>query len=156
MLPTVLLFGWIGLPLIAWSTNLLTGKRIHPALLYVIAGIAGYCLLLVTVWAVDIHLKAEMNSFDIDGDGSISGPELTPAAEKAMDEWASDTGRSFAPVLGVPLTAIWYAMVLGVLLCGEWIFRSLFFRKDVARPKASETQVSEPSKSDNPFEPPSV
>ena len=124
---------WLALPALAWIVNLCTGKRIHPALLYVLMGILGYVVLLVSVWALDAQLEAEMNSYDLDGDGGFSGAELTPEAELAMEEWASDTGRTFAPIFGVPITAIWYTFQFAILFSGEWVIRKCFFRTSPAR-----------------------
>ena len=93
-------------PAIAFLANLFKKKRIHSMLLYLIACAVGYIVLLVGVWSVDQHLEGEMHSFDLDKDGGIGGDELTPEAQAAMDEWASDTGRSFAPIIGIPMTVI--------------------------------------------------
>jgi hypothetical protein len=134
MLSTILFFVWIALPLGAWMANLFTGKRVHPALLYVVTGLFGYFVLIASVWALDVQLEAKMNSFDLDGDGGFSGTELTPEAERAMDEWASDTGRNFAPFSGIPITAIWYTLLFAVVYGGEYLFRSLFLCKRNALP----------------------
>jgi len=61
----------------------------------------------LSVWCLDAEIEARMNSFDLDGDGSFSGSELTAEADQALDDWTSDTDRTFAPIVGVPLTVIW-------------------------------------------------
>lgn len=44
----------------------------------------------------------------------IGGIELSTEAEQAMDAWASDTGRTLAPIIGIPLTAIWYTVLFAI------------------------------------------
>ena len=96
-----------------------------------------------------------MKSYDLDGDGGISGAELTPAAEHAMDEWASDTGRTFAPIVGVPLTAIWYTTLFAILFGGQWIFRKAISSQPSAVPRAPEVKIENYQPEDeNPFRPP--
>ncbi len=161
MISSLLSYIWIGLPVGAWLTNLLAGKRIHPALLYLMIVVVGYFVLVASVMALDAELEAKMNSFDLDGDGGIGGSELTPDAEKAMEDWASDTGRSFAPIIGAPLTLIWYSILFGLVFAGEWIVRSLF-KKPKSEPEVIsdippefESEEEELPTSDNPYRPPS-
>lgn len=138
--------------------NLGTGKRIHLAILYVLTGILGYVVLLMSVWALDARLEAEMNAFDLDGDGGFSGAELTPAAERAMEEWSSDTGRLFAPIFGIPITGIWYTILFAIVFSGEWIFRKCFNRK-LKEPdkKANDDLIAETLPEDgNPFRSPNA
>ena len=158
MLATSLQMLWAALPVITWIGNLSVRKRVHPAILYFATGVAGYVVLLVAVWAVDAKLEAEMNAFDLNGDGSFSGAELTPAAERAMEEWSSDTGRTFAPIFGVPITAIWYTIVFAIVFGAEWLFRICFLRK---RPPLNHDP--EPNSNDamtpedgNPYRPPNA
>ena len=158
MLSTILSFTWIGLPIATWIGNLSTGKRIHPALLYIGTAFAGYVILLASVWALDAQLEAKMNSFDLDGDGGFSGAELTPAAQAAMDEWASDTGRTFAPVFGIPATAIWYTILFAIVFSGEWAFRFFLRRGGTASPDRGAPRKNKPKavNSDNPYQPPNI
>ncbi|MDB4766146.1 hypothetical protein OAG71_00515 [bacterium] len=133
-------------------------KRIHPAVLYILTGVAGYFVLLASIWALEAQLEAKMNSFDLNGDGVFSGPELTPAADRAMAEWASDTGRSFAPITGIPFTATWYTILFAVVFGGEWVFRHWFVRKPDPDHSAAERNVKTPLASDdiNPYRPPNA
>ena len=59
---------------------------------------------------LDSHLKRELETFDLDGDGFFSGAEVSPAQQEALLRVTSDTGRTFSPitgaVLGVGLTGI--------------------------------------------------
>lgn len=156
MLSSILSIVWILLPVAAWLLNLCTGRRIHGLLLLLVTALAGYLLLLGTVAIVNAELDAEIERYDLDGDGGYSEDELTPAAQQALDEWASDTGRQFAPIVGIPLTAIWYTIVLGILYVGHWItVRLMFPLKSRTTPESEQTGrsqlVDRPPEDGNPY-----
>jgi hypothetical protein len=165
MLFASLLLVWFILPVLMWFANLLIRIPTNPkyrivliGLFCVLTAIAGYIVLLTSVWVLDTHLEAEMNKFDLDGDGGIGGAELTPEAERAIEEWASDTGRTFAPIVGIPLTAIWYGMLFAVLFGGEWVFRKVLF-SDGAPPnrRTIDATIKPPRPDDgNPYQSPNV
>jgi hypothetical protein len=115
-----LMFLWFGLPLLAFAANLGTGGRLHPFVLYALTVIVGFVLLVAGAWAADLHLKAEMDSFDLDGDGGFDGAELTPEAQAAMDAWGSDTGRTMVIFTGIPMSAIWFGICFSFLHLGKW------------------------------------
>jgi hypothetical protein len=143
---------WFVLPVLAFAANLGTGARLHPFVLYLLAVIVGFLLLVAGAWAADLHLKAEMDSFDLDGDGGIGGSELTPEAQRAIDDWASDTGRAMVIFTGIPMSAIWFAICFSVLYVGKWIIaRIVAIGSTASRP--AETELT-PSDSDNPYQPP--
>ncbi len=160
MLIFFLMIVWFTLPIMSWFANLCFDKRIHPVLLYPLAAIVGYLILVSSVWMADAQLTAEMNQYDLDGDGGIGGDELTPEAERAIDEWASDTGRTMAPFLGVPLTAIWYGILFAFLFGGEWIIRKVFMSEPTSPPPSpipdsfSTTDTKQPAEDGNPYRPP--
>lgn len=147
------LFGlWLFLPLTMWLLRLVANRRMHILVLYLLAVVIGYLLLVGTAWAADIMLEQKRNSFDLDGDGSISGHELTPEAQQAMDDWASDTGRTFAILMALPLTAIWAALCLIPLGFGEWIFRRL---KSSRNPQVTSGSTAvDPLEDGNPYSTP--
>jgi hypothetical protein len=120
------LFGlWLFLPPTMWLLRLVANRRIQMLVLYLCTVVIGYFLFVGCAWAADTMLEQKMNSFDLDGDGAIGGDELTPEAQQAMDDWASDTGRTLAIFTGLPLTAIWAALCLIPLGVAEWIVRRL-------------------------------
>jgi hypothetical protein len=56
-------------------------------------------------------------SYDLDNDGSYSKEELTPEAQNALDDWASDTGMNLAPVTGLFIAPIYsglWHLILGI------------------------------------------
>ena len=148
------LFGlWLFLPLTMWLLRLVANRRIHILVLYLLAVVIGYLLLVGTAWAADIMLERKMNSFDLDGDGSISGHELTPEAQQAIDDWASDTGRTLAIFTALPLTAIWAALCLIPLGFGEWIYRRLTTSRG---PEVTPGYIADrPAEDGNPYSTPS-
>lgn len=142
-------------PLVSWVGNLFLPRRLHPVLLYVIVGIVGYLLLMTSVFALDSYLKSELYKFDLDGNGSFNETEMTQAAQQAMDDFTHDTGRTFAPIFGAPLTAIWVLINFAVLYCGEWIFRALTKLKKPTEPV--EVENSNIQNDDlNPYRPPNA
>ena len=143
---------WAVLPLLAWFFRLFVPRRIHGILLYISTVAVGYFLFVGCAWTSDILLEQRMNSFDLDGDGGIGGDELTPEAQEAMDDWASDTGRTLAVFTGFPITAIWAAICLTPLCIGEWIVRRLIGRRD-AEVVGSEV-IERPSDDGNPYQAP--
>ncbi|MGA1373142.1 MAG: hypothetical protein ACO3Z6_16260, partial [Pseudomonadales bacterium] len=76
-------------------------------------------------------------------DGRIEGFERTSEADRLIRKQGNDTGRAIAPVLGIPLTAIWYTTLFAVLYGGDWIFRQLFVRAHIpANPMVEPEQKS--------------
>jgi hypothetical protein len=143
---------WAAFPCTAWLMRFFIKKRIHGIVLYLITLVIGYFLFVGCAWISDVVAEQRMNSFDLDGDGGIGGHELTPEARKAMDDWASDTGRTLAIFTGLPLTAIWSATCLIPLCFGEWIIRRLIRSR---KPEASKNEVvGQPTDDGNPFMPP--
>ena len=151
VLPILLVGLWFGLPLLLWLARLLANRRIHGFLLYLGTVLVGYFVFVGSAWTADFVLEQKMNRFDLDGDGGISGDELTPAAEQAMDEWASDTGRTFAVFTGLPVTAIWAAICLSPLCLGEWAVRRLVFGQ---KSKGTPDACNPPPDHGNPYTPP--
>jgi hypothetical protein len=149
---TALLFLWFVSPLLAFAVNLGSPRRLHPILLYVLTVIVGFLVLLAAASIADMHLKAEMDRFDLDGDGGLGGSELTPEAQTAIDDWASDTGRRMVIFTGIPISAIWFGICLFPLYVGRWIVtRSLFSGSTSSRQGGTEWKSSD---SGNPFQPP--
>jgi len=117
---TALILCWLALPPLVLALNATRRVRLHPLLLFAITVTIGFALLVTSAWAWDVSLKAEMDRFDLDGDGGIGGAELTPDAQRAMDAWASDTGRTMVIFTGFPVTAIWAGFWFLCLCVGEW------------------------------------
>ena len=93
-----------------------------------LSAVGCYLLMLASVKLTDAHLEARLNEYDLNGDGSFSGAEVTPQMEEAMAEWASDTGRSLAPITGLfmsPLYSGFWHLALGLpYLLFRWVNRA--------------------------------
>lgn len=143
---------WAGLPLMMWLIRLVVPKRIHVIILYIFTVVIGYFVFVGCAWASDVLLEQRMNSFDLDGDGGFGGDELTPEAQEAIDDWASDTGRTFAFITALPITAIWTAICLIPLCVGEWIVKRLIGRRN--REVTPNEVLKRPSHDSNPYRSP--
>ncbi len=122
--PAILLLAYVATPLICWTVHAtLLHRRLHWFVLFVLTCIIGYVVLMISVQAVEIELQRELDQFDLDNDGSFSDSEMTAEAERAMDAWASDTGRRLAPIFGIPYTIIWTTINFLVISIVVWIVR---------------------------------
>lgn len=150
---------YAGTPLICWCLNAcLKKRRLHWALLFVLTGITGYVILLASVQALEHALEVELYTHDLDGDRSFSESEMTADAERAMKRVTNDTGRTFAPITGVPITFVWTSLnfiVLGIVeTSGRWFLSRLFPRK-VELDKSRHVYASSvPLDAKNPYQPP--
>jgi hypothetical protein len=112
-------------PLIFWLLNVFLLRRLHWLLLFGIAWITCYAVLMTAVAAVETELERELYRFDLNADGSFSENELTPEAERAFDAVTADTGRTFAPITGVPITCVWTMICFAVIAPVDWTARSI-------------------------------
>ncbi len=92
------------------------------------ARIALTCLIATyAFWAgpsliADVILERRLAAFDLDGDGFLSGAEITPAQAEAMNRLIWDTGRALAIASGLiaaPLAAI-ASVAISRLLSRVW------------------------------------
>jgi hypothetical protein len=108
--------------------------------------IAGVFLLANYVWAIDADLLAEIDKYDPD----------TPKAERASEEWASDTDRSFLLLLSPVLTGVWYSGLFLLLFGVQWIVRQMFPAKYASVHAAKTGSETEGERGDdgNPYQSP--
>ena len=137
----LLMLLYLVLPCAFWFANVLIWKRrVHWFLLLVIATMAGYLVFVGAAWVADVELRANLARFDRDGNGDIDNDEMSPEAERAVEDYYSDTGRVMAPFLGGPLTLIWCSMQFSVLGIGTWLLRlATGSQRENAAPPASES-----------------
>lgn len=121
----ILLLFFFAWPLLFYILHLLFRRRVHWCVVIVVATVSGYAMLLGSVLAYDMELDRDLVRYDLDGDGSFSEQELTPAAEHAMYRVSSDTARQFAPFTGIPITVMWVTLGCGVLLAIDYGVRAL-------------------------------
>ena len=150
MLHTYLLIAWFALPVLVWGAMLCVRRRVHPVLVCILclaSMIAGIFILANYVWALDAHLLAEIDKY----------APGTPEAERASEEWASDTDRSFLLLLSPVLTAIWYGVLFLLLFGLRWIVRQLFPARFASVNTRTDIEAAEQQGDDgNPYKPPIV
>jgi hypothetical protein len=126
ILSRLLVFAFAATPLSMWLLNVfMFRRRIYPIILFTLAFLIGYVVLLMAVAALDAELDYELHRHDINGDGALSGEELTAEAERAMDAVTSDTGRNFAAVTGIPITFLWTTLNFTVIGVVDWLARAV-------------------------------
>ena len=147
MLSFVAFFVWLSLPLIVSLYSLTVKRTTHRLLTFILAMLAGYCVLLLSVHLRELELVAEVKRHEASGQWSME-------AHQASENLANDTGRRLAPFTGIPFTFIWYTVVIALIYCMRWIGRVLFKRRPRA---ANETFTAKPEVDDsNPYQPPAV
>ena len=117
-MPTLLLTAWLACPLLTWAAMLGLKRRMSLVVVWVVcltSVIVGVVLLANYVWALDAELLAEVDKYE----------PGTPEAQRASEEWASDTDRSFLLVSSPMLTAVWYGAVYLLLFGVQRIVRRM-------------------------------
>lgn len=80
-----------------------------------LSSIAVFVSLIVLNIFIGYQADAKLNAFDLNGDGSFSENEMTPAFYKAAQAWTADTNIGVLIIFGLIFCAIYYK-VLAVLL----------------------------------------
>ena len=150
MLPTFLLIAWFVLPLLVWGAVLCVRRRVHYVLVWILclaSMIVGIFLLANYVWALDAQLLAEIDKYE----------PGTPEAQRASEEWASDTDRSFLLLLSPVLTAIWYGVLFPLLFGLQRVVRRIFPARNASVNSSTDGETAEQRGDDgNPYQPPTV
>jgi len=114
-----LLVIWFILPLITSAANLaihlVMKRRIHPIILFFLTFLAGSATFYVSFELGEYATHAEIQQYDLNGDGFVDQSEKTDEYEAAMDDWASDASGSLAPALISVLTGCWYSVVFATI-----------------------------------------
>jgi hypothetical protein len=82
-----------------------------------ISAVGSYLVLISVAQVIQVRVEKNLARYDLDGDGGFSGGEITPEMEKAMEDFANDTGRSLAPLTGLftcPLYSGFWHFSLGI------------------------------------------
>jgi len=109
--------------------------------------IAGIFLLANYVWALDAQLLAEIDKYE----------PGTPEAQRASEEWASDTDRSFLLLLSPVLTAIWYGILFLSLFGLQRVIRRKFPAENASVNSSTDSENAEQRDNDgNPYQSPIV
>lgn len=92
-------------------------KMARWAVSFLLGTVGCYALLMGSVRLTNMHFEKELAGFDLDGDGTFSGDEITPAMKGAMNNATNDTGRALAPLTGIAICPVYAAawhMFLGL------------------------------------------
>ena len=135
MLAIVLLAAWVILPIVIWGVVCWLRRRGYAVFGWVLCCaslIGGVVLLAYYVWAVDAQLLAEIDKYE----------PGTPEADRAADEWASDTDRSFLLLFSPVVTAFWYGFLFLALFGLPWLARETF---SLMQPAAAQPAAAQPA-----------
>lgn len=89
--------------------------------LALIPSILFYLLIIVFVIYLKIKHKSELEVFDLNNDGFFSKNEINTKQRLAMKNVISDTRITFAPIIGLLYTLIFYILLLPILFLIEKI-----------------------------------
>ena len=109
----VLAIIWLLTPIIVGTAFFLRKSRWTFLKPFLISAFIGYTLIVGSARIADVELKSRLYELDTNGDGTFTNEEITPEVERRLMDVASDTGRTFAPFTGLPMSAVWSAIVLG-------------------------------------------
>ena len=87
--------------------------------------VIAYALVLGQNQYFEYKYLEELEAFDTNGDGSYHSSEQTEGYEKAMKNVVHDTGRTFAPILGFIISAIFSLLLGGILKAQSIVLRKL-------------------------------
>ena len=155
-------YAFFASPLALWLINrFLLQNKIHWLLLWAIAAFTCYFCLVLSVHLLDSQLLAELHKHDLDGNGSFSESEDSPAMRKAMARVTNDTGRTLAPFTGIPFSIVWVSLnhiPLGFISLAIWQLRSFRGEFDAVETddfqQIVESQSVDGTTSNNPYHPP--
>jgi hypothetical protein len=150
MIPTYLVIAWFVLPVLVPGVMLYVRQRIHPVLICIVclaSTIAGTIILANYVWALDAQLLAEIDKYE----------PGTPEAERATEEWASDTDRSLLLLLSPVLTGVWYSGLFLLLFGLQSVKRQVFPAKEALVHAETDSEADDQRGDDgNPYQIPTV
>ena len=105
-----LLTPFIVLTLRHYSVLPIKGRIGYPLISVVLV----YFLYVGTVELSYTLLEAEVNSFDLDGNGSFSSVELTAEADLVMERYGNDTGRVFSKYVGFIVAVLFTGIIFSI------------------------------------------
>jgi len=158
MIAFCLFIMWLLLPVVGWIVYVCRGRKMHPALFVFLIGIFGCMLLITAVWVGGMEGQADLDRYDLDGNGSFSEEELTPEAAAALDDWANDAGSVMGSALAIPMTGIWYGFAFATMFAGGLLVTSIFRESAICSgsltlPKKQHSAKARPDDG-NPFQSP--
>lgn len=77
-----------------------------------IAAFFFYASIIMLVLITNHNLKSDLDAFDLNKDGNFSIEERTAEQQQAMQAVISDTGRNFAPIIGIIYSLIYFIIII--------------------------------------------
>ena len=71
-----------------------------------------YIILLIVVLCTNYILRKELDSYDLNGDGTFSIEEQTVLQQQSMTALITDVGRNLAPIVGIIYSAIYFIIII--------------------------------------------
>ena len=71
-----------------------------------------YIILLIVVLCTNYILRKELDSYDLNGDGTFSIEEQTVVQQQSMTALITDVGRNLAPIVGIIYSAIYFIIII--------------------------------------------
>ncbi len=109
------LLRWVSVPLLVLFLFYRYAENRSPMRLAVANFVLTYVAIVLENHLFTIWLDYRLASFDLDGDGVFSGPEITPEQEEALLRVVNGTGRAFAPFTGFAIS-LWHSTFFFVAL----------------------------------------
>ena len=78
----------------------------------IIAAFFFYISIIMLVLITNHTLKSDLDAFDLNKDGNFSIEERTEGQQQAMQAVISDTGRNFAPIIGIIYSLIYFIIIM--------------------------------------------
>lgn len=101
-------------------------KNWRPGLLWSVFPFFAVCVVNYSVVLLSAHLaqeeaRARVESFDVDRNGLLNGAEINAESSEAIRNATNDTGRTLAPITGVPVTLVYVGV--SHLIAHYWHYR---------------------------------
>ena len=78
----------------------------------IIAAFFFYISIILLVLITNHNLKRDLDAFDLNKDGNFSIEERTVGQQLTMQAVISDTGRNFAPIIGIIYSLIYFTIIM--------------------------------------------
>jgi hypothetical protein len=78
----------------------------------IIAAFFFYISIILLVLITNHNLKRDLDAFDLNKDGNFSIEERTVGQQQTMQAVISDTGRNFAPIIGIIYSLIYFTIIM--------------------------------------------
>jgi hypothetical protein len=107
-----LTFEFLFVFLLAYWNRKYNNNRLTNFLIALFSTIIFYISIIVMMITIRLLMKIEHDSFDLDGNGFITGEEVTPASIESNRNAVHDTGLSMAPFTGILFSIIYFILII--------------------------------------------